>query len=185
MKFTKKDWIQLFVSIVLGGLGMLEPIHPWLGHFLIIIGVTGIIVTLIGGHNKACFPNLKYQILKNKITSIVDRPDMLFNRIIKRIDLVTHKDADSTFKYTLIVSAPSQDTRYKDIYSHWNQTEPLRMFGQSLDEIYEKDKENDQFHIFVQPSSEGLPDSVDKKRIWNLYKMGVYRKLKYLYGMSK
>ena len=46
MKFSYKDWLFLFLSLIIGGLGVFQPLHPWTGHMLIIIGCFGIIFVL-------------------------------------------------------------------------------------------------------------------------------------------
>lgn len=46
MKFSIKDWLFLFISLAIGGIGIFQPVHPWVGHALIIIGCFGIIFVL-------------------------------------------------------------------------------------------------------------------------------------------
>lgn len=46
MKFSIKDWLFLFISFAIGGIGFFQPVHPWVGHALIIVGFFGIIFVL-------------------------------------------------------------------------------------------------------------------------------------------
>ncbi len=46
MKFCIKDWLFLFISLLIGGAGMFQPIHPWIGHVLIIVGGLGFLFVL-------------------------------------------------------------------------------------------------------------------------------------------
>jgi len=154
--------------------------------YILALTVFNIIVFALLKNKERYFKNISYRILKNKIISVISDSSLLFNIAIKRIDLVRGIDNEELNKYTLIVSATSQDIRYGNIDNYWDQKNPSDLFGRSFDEVYIKEKESDdEWFIHVQPSGKGLPDSVDKKHSWKLYRMGIFRKLKYLYVMAK
>ncbi len=46
MKFSIKDWFFLFISFALAGIGLFHPVHPWVEHALIIVGIFGILFVL-------------------------------------------------------------------------------------------------------------------------------------------
>ena len=46
MKFSYKDWLLLFISLAIGGFGVIQPLHPWIGHALVIIGCLGVLLVL-------------------------------------------------------------------------------------------------------------------------------------------
>ena len=47
VRFSNKDWFFFCSSLAVAGIGILQPINPIFGYFLIIIGVPGMISVLI------------------------------------------------------------------------------------------------------------------------------------------
>ncbi len=127
MKFSYKDCLFLFFSLAIGGLGVFQPLHPWIGHVLIIIGCFGILFVLGFNIYRTRFKGSKklkerpsYEILsatmKNMGRGNGDSGASLVYDLTAKVHINTSKPATIVFKKC---TAELKHRQYPDIQSEF------------------------------------------------------------------
>ncbi len=93
MKFSYKDWVFIFIPLVIGGIGIFQPIHPWIGYVLITIGLLGIVFVLGFNVWRTHSKKLKQRQKETKDAGLkFPLPDWLIGKDLIRIYKISHEE---------------------------------------------------------------------------------------------
>ncbi len=198
MKLFCKDWLFLFISLAIGGIGMLQPIHPWIGHALIIVAFLGILSILAFNiyrtqfkkqakipvdqniNNPKDFPALNLPALKRHVSLIINDPKHSFNRLIRSV--VLYRGVDD-FKYVLGVEIPPTisippSNDHKALTNHWAFPQLSNFVDDDFrKEVYRKESDADAdfsltnwIVLTIKPNKKIPKEVALEKYRWVLYK---------------